>query len=403
MKVSWKMFELPKRTPMGELELFELFEFYDVPRLFSAKSKTGALYLGLSIFDDYEDFEWLYVAISPDRIKELINQNLCLHTVFSKPENDYLFKVYTNISGDTKFEYILPEQLSSDDLPVKGTKVKVEGRSKSYGLGEVDPKAASLSSVRETFNIHLYPWDTKLPELSTRNFGNILVSTQELIDALGQICEDEEPSIKGAIPADILQQTKMNTCQIFEGSFGVQFKSANVSDLFGESLASKAIHEFLGLLSAQDNEDDLSNKLHVLKGRVASKYRRLLKEVNNLGSGIKFEWGSPNSLYGGQFELTKAQVEKAHSIVDSIDVQMSEAVEVKAKLIGLNVRTKRYEILGLESDERFSGQVSQETIGDIEHAVINNNYVATLKKIIETKSSSGDETIKWVLVGLKDS
>lgn len=397
------MFELPKKTPMGELELFELFEFYDVPRLFSAKSKTGALYLGLSIFDDYEDFEWLYVAISADRIKELINQRLCLHTVFSKPENGFLFKIHTNINGDVKFEYILPEQLSADDLPVPNTKLKVESSTKSYGLGEIDPRLAALSSARETFNIHLYPWDTKLPELSTRNFGNILVSTQELIDALGQVCENDEPSVKGSIAADILQKTKLNTCQIFEGSFGVQFKSANVSDLFDESLASKAINEFLGLLSAEDDEDNLSNKLHLLKGRVASKYRRLLKEVNSLGSGIKFEWGSPNSVYGGQFELTKAQVEKAHSIVDSIDIQMSEAVEVKAKLIGLNVRTKRYEILGFENDERFSGKVAQETLSDIEHAVINNNYTATLKKIIETKSSSGDEAVKWVLVGLKDS
>lgn len=395
------MFELPSKTPMGALTLVETFEFFDFPRLFSAKSKTGALYLGLSIFDDDDEFEWLYVAISPDRIKELINQRLCLYTIFTKPENDYLFKVYTNTVGDTKFEYLLPEQLSADELPIPDTKLKVESSTKSYGLGEIDPKLAAISSVRETFNIHLYPWDTKLPELGSRNFGNILISTQELVDALGQTCEEEEPTIKGAISADILQQTKFNTCQIFEGSFGIQFKSANVSDLFGESLASRAINELLGLLSAQDDEDNLSNKLHLLKGRVASKYRRLLKEVNNLGSGIKFEWGSPNSIYGGKLELTKAQVEKAHSIVDSIDIQMSEAVEVRAKLIGLNIRTKRYEILGLENDERFSGQVSQEIIADIEHSVINNNYIATLKKIIETKSSSGDETVKWVLVSLK--
>jgi hypothetical protein len=403
MKVSYTMFDLPKKTPMGELSLLDTFEFYEFPRLFSAKSKTGALYLGLSIFDDYEEFEWLYVAISSDRIKELINQRLCLYTAFSKPENEYLFKVYTNVSGDTRFEYILPELLSGDDLPIPETKLKVEGKVKHYGLGEVDPKIAAVSSVRETFNFHLYPWDTQLPELSSRSLGNILLSTQELVDALGQICEDDEPSLKGAISADILRQTKLNTCQIFEGSFGVQFKSAHVSDLFGDSLSGRAINELLGLLSAQDDEDNLSNKLHLLKGRVASKYKRLLKEIYKLGSGIKFDWGSPNNEHGGKLELTKLQVEKAHSIVDKIDIQMSEAVEVKAKLIGINVRTKRYEISEVDTDERYSGIVSIEAIGDIEHAVINNNYIVTLKKLIETKSSSGDETIKWVLVGLKDS
>jgi hypothetical protein len=402
MKVSYQMFDLPKKTPMGELSLLDTFEFYEFPRLFSAKSKTGALYLGLSIFDDYEKFEWLYVAISPDRIKELINQRLCLHTVFSTPENEYLFKIYTNISGDTRFEYILPEQLSADDLPIPETKIKIEGQVKHYGLGEIDPKIAAVSSARETFNFHLYPCDTQLPELSSRSLGNILVSTQELVDALGQICEDGESSLKGAISADILQKTKLNTCQIFEGSFGVQFKSAHISDLFGDSLSGRAISELLGLLSAQDDEDNLSNKLHHLKGRVASKYRRLLKEIYKLGSGIKFDWGSPNNEHGGKFELTKSQVEKAHSIVDKIDIQMSEAVEVKAKLIGINVRTKRYEISEVETDERYSGKVSIEAISDIEHAVINHNYIVTLKKLIETKALSGDETIRWVLVSLKD-
>ena len=397
------MFDLPKKTPMGELILLDTFEFYEFPRLFSAKSKTGALYLGLSIFDDYEEFEWLYVAISPDRIKELINQRLCLHTVFSKPENEYLFKVYTNTNVDTRFEYILPEQLTADDLPIPETRLKIECKVKHYGLGEVDPKIAAVSSVRETFNFHLYPWDTQLPELSSRSLGNILLSTQELVDALGQFCENGTPPLKGAISADILQKTRLNTCQIFEGSFGIQFKSAHVSDLFDDSLSGRAINELLGLLSAQDNEDNLSNKLHLLKGRVASKYRSLLKEINRLGSGVKFDWGSPNSAHGGRLELTKAQVEKAHSIVDKIDVQMSESVEIKAKLIGINVRTKRYEISEVETDVSYSGKVSIEAIGDIEHAIINNNYIVTLKKLIETKSSSGDETIKWVLVALKDS
>lgn len=397
------MFDLPKKTPMGELSLLDTFEFYEFPRLFSAKSKTGALYLGLSIFDDYEEFEWLYVAISSDRIKELINQKVCLHTVFSKPENEYLFKIYTSLSGDTRFEYILPEQLSDDDLPIPETKLKIEGKVKHYGLGEIDPKIAAASSVRETFNFHLYPCDTKLPELSSRSLGNILLSTQELVDALGQICEEDQPSLKGAISADILQKTELNTCQIFEGSFGIQFKSAHVSNLFGDSLSGRAINELLGLLSAQDDKDDLSNKLHFLKGRVASKYRRLLKEIYKLGSGVKFDWGSPNNEYGGKLELTQSQVERAHSIVDHIDIEMSEAVEIKAKLIGINVRTKRYEISEIETDERYAGAVSIEAISDIKYAVINSNYIVTLKKLVETKSSSGDETIKWVLVSLKNS
>jgi hypothetical protein len=397
------MFNLPSRTPMGELELFETFEFFDFPRLFSAKSRTGALYLALSIFDDYDEFEWLYISISVERIKELINKKICLHTVFSQPENGFLFKVHTNSNEVLQCEYILSEQLSSEELPLVGAKLDIKCNSKHYGLGEINPKVAAKAAARETFNIHLYPWDTKLPELGARSLGNILIFTQELIDALGQYCETGEPTIKGAIPLEILQQTKLNTCQIFESSFGIQLKSTDMSDLFTDSLSGKAIKEFFGLLLAEDNEDFLSNKLHLLKGRVASKYRRLLKEIISLGSGVKFDWGSPKPEHGGTFELTKSQVENAHAIVDKIDIEMSEAIEVSATLIGLNIRTNRYEILETATNERYSGKVSLEAIGKIEHAVINKNYIATLKKLVETKSSSGDETIKWVLIDLKIS
>lgn len=397
------MFELPKQTILGELTLYETFEFFDFPRLFTAKSKTGKFYLALSIYDDFDDFEWLYINISSDRIMSLIDQKICLYTAFKNPEEGFIFKVYTRNQSDTRIEYILPEQLSADELPIKNTYIKVVEKNKRYGLGEINPSLAAISTSRETFNMHLAPWDTKLPELSARGFGNILISTQELIDALGQSCEEDSPSLKGAISADILQQTKFNTCQIFEGSFGVQFKSSRINDLFNDSLAGRSISEFLKLLKAEDDETTLTSNLHKLKGRVASKYRRLLKDITAIGSGLKFEWGSPNSDFGGLVELSKNQIEKAYSIVDKIDIQMSESIEMKVKLIGLNVRTKRYEIHALENSDKYSGRVADETLSDIEHAVINNNYIATLKKIIETKSSTGDESIKWVLVGLKDS
>lgn len=395
------MFNLPKSTVLGGLELVDTFEFYDVPRLFTVRNKTGAVYLALSIFDDGDEFEWLYVEVSIDRINSIINQSICLNTAFRTPENGFVYKVETDFIGNAKVEYVFPEQLDVDDLPLVNTYISSNQR-KLYGLGAIDPKLASASSVRETCNVHLYPWDTKLPELNTRSLGNILISMQELIDSLGQTCV-EEPTVKGAISAEILAKTRLNACQIFEGSFGLQLKSESMSDLFGQSLVADSFNKLLNLLSAEDNEDYISNKLHTLKGRVASKYRRFLKEVNNLGSGIKIDWGSPNKQYGGKVFLTKQQVEKAYSIVDSIDIQMSEAIEVKATLIGLNIRTKRYEILSIKDNEKFSGRVSDDATDDVQHAVIKNNYIATIKKVVETKSSSGEEAIKWILVGLKSN
>ena len=79
---------------------------------------------------------------------------------------------------------------------------------------------AAAGSRRETYNFHFYPWDTKLPEIDARGLGGILTSFQDLANALGQYCKGDV-TLKGAIPADILEATKFRATQIFEGNHGV--------------------------------------------------------------------------------------------------------------------------------------------------------------------------------------
>ncbi|MEG3768523.1 hypothetical protein [Alteromonas sp. 14N.309.X.WAT.G.H12] len=79
------------------------------------------------------------------------------------------------------------------------------------------------------------------------------------------------------------------------------------------------------------------------------------------------------------------RLDKAFTIVDKIDIEMSESIEINANLIGLNIRTKRYEIESLDTDESFSGRVSDEAIPKIQNATINNRYKVNIKKVVETK------------------
>jgi hypothetical protein len=395
------MFNLPHSTSLGLLTIVDTFEFYDVPRLFSVKNATGSIYLAVSIFDDEERYEWLYVETSIDRMNSIVNGRISLHSAYTTPENGFLFKILSDFDGKSQVEHLFPENLSEEELPLKGAFLNRK-RAKSYGLGAIDHKIAAFSSGRETCNIHLHPWDTNLPELNSRSLGRILICTQELIDAIGQTCQ-EEATIKGSISAEVLNQTGLNACQIFEGSFGLQLKAEQNSDLLGDSLLANVFQEVMSLLSAKDDIDNLSNKLHLLKGRVSSKYRKFLKEINKLSSDITLDWGSPKPDCGGSAHLSKRQVENAYSIVDKIDIEMSEAIDIQATLIGLNIRTKRYEISSVRDDEKYSGRVSEEALGEVGHAVINNTYTATLTKMIETKATSGDETVKWVLISLKSN
>lgn len=391
---------LPKNSVLGRLTIDQVIEYYDFPRLFTCKTATGKYYIVLSVDEDEKWLHWLYVSISNDRLNSLFSKKLSLYQAFKTPEDEYLFYVKTDSEGLCDIEYKFSEQIPDNLLPIEDEYVQI--KTNNYGLGEVNPQLAAFSSNRDTINIHITPNDTRLVELNARNFGSILISFQELIDAVGQR-KTGNPTISGPIPRDILKDTRLNTCQIFEGSFGVQLKADQPSDMFHDSFLTETMKLFATLLSVKDSEELLKEILHDYKGRVASKYRRFLKELTKINTNLKVVWGSPKSNYGGDFSLTKSELLNTFKIVDYIDMELSEEIEVKCTLIGINVRTQSYEILSTEDNEKFSGKFSDEAHQEVAYATINNFYIAKLKKIIEVQSSSGQEKIKWLLTGLSEN
>lgn len=395
------MFSLPKNTLLGHLELEYTFQYFDIPRLFTCKSRSGSRFLAVSTFDDYETFEWLYLPISNDRFSSLLSKSIDLRTALQTPEDGYLFTAKLDYDGEGTVVHIFPDQIDHEDLPESGAFIETS-ENVHPGLGHVEPKLAATSSKRETCNFHFYPWDTRLPELDVKDLGRVLTSFQDLADSLGQYCKGET-TLKGVIPAEITEATKFRATQIFDGSFGLQLKSKANSDLFHASLASEVLSEFINLLEARDSDDLLSNKLHSLKGRVASRYRKFLQELYKISSPIKIDWGSPNLELGSSISLSKHEIKAAYELVSRIDVDMSEAIEFKAELLGLDVKTKRYRVRHLDENEDYSGKIAEDSISSVEHSEINAIYTVVIKKIIETNSSSGSELTKWLLIDLKSS
>jgi hypothetical protein len=283
-------------------------------------------------------------------------------------------------------------------LPLQGYLVALDFP-EELSHAALPPREVARATRRETFDYHIYPEEPRAHEIPARKLGGILSTTQELIDALGQ-ATDSQPTVRGPIATELLRVTKVNVTHVFRGSFGVQFSAAEAGDLLDQSTVARAISELSNLLQAGDSEDRLSNKLHTLKGRVASKYRGLLKSLNDINSGLLLDWGSVIENQGGQFSLTREQVKRAYLIVDRIDTEMSDELTVNGKLIGFNSRTQRYEILSNDDDKTYAGRVSNEASLEIANPSIGEFYVAKLRKLVETQSTSGDELIRWVLVGL---
>lgn len=393
------MSELPSGTILGELTLGLVLEYYDFPRLFTCRSATGQSYIAVSTFDDDIESHWIYLPVSSLRLESLLTGGVSLRHAFEQPEGGYLFGLVSqHVTRENELTYQLAEQVPEDDLPSADYIVSMQPGASDLDL-TLSAKQVATATRRETFDYRIYPGQPKTHEVPARKLGGILTSTQELVDALGQAAQGE-PTVRGPIPAELLQRTKINVSHSFKGSFGVQFRSTQYSDLLDQSLIAAALRELFNLLQAEDSEDLLSNKLHALKGRVASKYRRLLKELSDIDSGLALDWGSVNPNGGGEFELSAEQVKRAYAIVDRIDIEMAQEITVSGKLIGFNSRTQRYEILSSDDGRKYSGKVSDEAKIEVLNPAIGQYYEADLRMLVETQSSSGDELIRWVLVRL---
>lgn len=394
------MHNLPVGTPLGALLIDTVIEYYDFPRLFVCRSNLGQSYFALSTADDGDTYEWLYLAVSELRKSALLQGRLPLTSAFKAPESGYVLKVVTYEKEISPLvSYLLPEQIPVEDLPDPAYSIRVSPQDVAHQSTRSLPGSVATATRRETFDYRIFPGQRGVHEIPARKLGGILTVTQELVDALGQ-ASNGDPTIRGPISGEILQRTRLQVTQTFQGSFGVQFSAAEFSDLLDHSLVSKALLEFANILQAKDSEDQLSNKLHTLKGRVTSKYRRLLKELADLNSGIEFDWGSVNPGMGGTFEMSSEEVRSAYTIVDRMEVAMAEEMTVSGKLIGFNSRTRRYEIMSSDDGKSYSGKVSDDVKLEIPNPAIGNFYEVDLRMLIETQSTSGDELIRWVLVRL---
>jgi hypothetical protein len=111
---------LPQSTILGRLKILEVYEFYDIPRLFCCQNAAGQRYLVLSIDEDEFSLVWLYVAISPQRFQALRISQITLRDAYLKAEDDIVLKVATRQDGYDTIELVYCPEIPEDWLPAAG-------------------------------------------------------------------------------------------------------------------------------------------------------------------------------------------------------------------------------------------------------------------------------------------
>jgi hypothetical protein len=397
---------LPQSTQLGKLELIEVYEYYDTPCLFSCRNASGHLFIAI-LFDQTKNIEkWLYASMSQRRFENIRAGLIDIRNAFLNSEDGFVYEVIINSDNSPeRVEVLGCENLIDDWLPMPNEFIEFENEPLPVWEVKDAPRTAKQIQ-RETLNL-IFQFPTPNPtEAPVAFLGGILESVQSVFNALGQAI-DGTPTPTGKIPRSITEKTQLTVLGTFPGSFGIELATLpeGIKKDNANYLVEIALNEFLELVkmsgNPEDNADILRQKLWTLKSRVASGYRDFLLNLSKSETNLRFNWGSPNQERGGSVELPLSSIKKALKVISRTEDETVREYEIIGKLIGLNIRTKSYEILISETNKKYSGRIIDEAIPRVETATLSKVYISTIREVKEISPTTPEGKLKNKLVALR--
>ena len=382
------MFDILNIPELGELEIVEVYDYYNGPILFSCQNSASHLYM--VIFADHlPEYEmWLYAEVSLMRLNLIRSGVVNIHDTFSKPEMGRLLKAMIPHDNSAEFNsgYITPDQLHSDIFPPI---------SKRLDLGDT-PLFSQINSVeiaklsgREIIGLKFNSIEEYSSEVLIMALGKILTRFQNIINIIRMI-----GSKSISMSEEIRNSMQLSILAIQPGSFDIKlaFKKEDIIPM-GDipSIQGATISEFLNLLRSKDSESDLKDILKRLRSRVAEEYKKLLTSLGESGADITFSWASPQSDEAKIVSLSQNEIPKLVEILRIFQEEQETPFTVTGELIGISLSTKRFEIK--TENKTYKGSIEKNADKSIKNATMSRKYKAEIKEILN-KSEATDEVVK---------
>jgi hypothetical protein len=392
------MYPLPSGTFLGHLGLLEVYAYYDGPRLFAARSETGALFLGYWTGEEEDGSEsWFYVAVSRKRLKYIRSGAITLRDAFLACEEGIVIKVTTSPDGSATTEAIGADAVPEDWLPPADERLSFVTETLPQLRGT--PAKLARQSNREIIAVRLTPFGATRSEASAGLVSGALGSFQQTVQALGfqlEAAPGEPPTVTKRKEID--EQTRLVAMGFFGGSFGVLLGSETNPDLFGESLVGDALQRFSTILEARTDQGALRQMLTPM---VAVKYREFLGRLAQGHSGLSIDWASVKPKRAYQADLNYREIERLAAVMARTTEKVTRQFPVRCRLVGANTRIKTYEVADTRDGTQYSGKVAPEAMADVSNAVLGGTYTATLRESAEEHETTPEQTVKRMLIGLK--
>jgi hypothetical protein len=208
------------------------------------------------------------------------------------------------------------------------------------------------------------------------------------------------PTIRGLIPAEVLDQTALMVTTFADGSFVTRLLAGPTEQLeiaTGPLLSLRAFDDFARLHAAGANHHEVSVELHRMKGRVLSSYARLLQLIDVWDSTLTISMADPTSVDIRRASITPEYARNVLPILRQVgSPEEASRLAVVGLLNAAHRRTGSFEI-DLGDEGTISGRVVDHD--SLDGTVIGRRYEFILAEVITTDPITGNVETSWSLVG----
>jgi hypothetical protein len=379
---------LPVGTVLGDLELHESFVDFDGPRVFSCVSATGQWFIAGWAEERDEDDVWLYLPLSQPRLSMIRSGGLTLRAAFEQPEG-LIYQVLLPHS-DEATDQAVPigaARLRDEWLPESDFRLELTTRTLPEAIEADEWRRLTMQERRGRLRLMVkWPGVTR-SEAPTKKVGELLVSTQALIDNVGLALLQSDPPQAGRIPIDVAEQTATDVVALSAASFVIDIASTNFDDLFDGSVFRDIAERVLTLLDTSLERDDLIAQLVELRPRGAKSFRNFVNELASTGADITIA-GAGTSLEYTARVLPAERLESLSKILSNLVPEDVFEIRGRMRLYRADMDRKLFGVLDALTDERYEGRIAQRALVQVDHATVNEVY-----EVVVSEFSTFDEAV----------
>ena len=367
---------------------------YDGPRLLLRRSDAGQYYLAWWSDTEGSLDRWIYLPLSLSRLHNVLSGSLPTLDALNAPEDGYLLVV----DEDSQRGHILEVYLTDTEF-IPSAALPLSGARLNLNMPD-DIVTVPMRDRTHVLDIGLEPAPEDAGRVESRVLGQFIGNLQRLLNALGQAAGGN-PTSRDTIPAEILQQTRLDVVATYVGSFGIRLETHTQDDVLGESVGRTAIASLFELMDAGSDLEKLTSQLERLRGRVARNYDDFLGTIETSLPSVTLRWAQGWQPDYRQFLFTRQSAGQIRARVQEVQTSIEETFSITGNLLMVSLLSRRFEIAHGESGDRIAGRIGEGAESQIRSVALGAWCQAELSPEIEVSTATGEQQTRYTLLQIR--